>query len=250
MEHSPNAAEGMLHGPTFLYSTFKTIPPCLCLSPIPGKSPPGCQVLCRAALRIKRKSNPSHPGALAVQTHTAGHSCRPAGNGSLAGKGDGGLCRHLRALQTSPLISKDDAINYPDEHLPSASEQGLWEGWASAGGAISSGAFSPNKNISFLHRLNRDPQDTFSKSQPGEESKGQLPVGTPGWQRHREVSSCFPKKIHTSTEVNCAHRAPTKQGKHLWVREAAATSGASRCDFCSYLTCHLCPCKYEANIDL
>lgn len=58
-----------------------------------------------------------------MQTHTAGHSCRPAGNGSLAGKGDGGLCRHLRALQTSPLISKDDAINYPDEHLPSASEQ-------------------------------------------------------------------------------------------------------------------------------
>lgn len=75
-------------------------------------------------------------------------------------------------------------------------------------------------------------------------------VDTPGWQRHRKVS-CFPKKIHTSTEVNCAHTVPTKQGKHLWVRGAGATAGASSCDFCSYLLiCHLCPCKYEPNIGL
>lgn len=44
MEHSPNAAEGTLLGPTFLYSTFKLILPCLCLSPIPQKSP-GCSWL-------------------------------------------------------------------------------------------------------------------------------------------------------------------------------------------------------------
>lgn len=155
-------------------------------------------------------------------------------------------------LQTSPLISKDDAINRTGEHLHSASEQGPWEGWASAGVTISSGAFSPNKNISFLHRLNRDPQHTFFKSQPGEESKGQLP----GWWAllaNRETEKCpaSSKNLHTSTEINCACTAPTKQGKHPRVRGAEATSGASRCDFCCYpLICHLCPCKYEANIDL
>lgn len=39
MEQPPDAAEGMLHEPTFLYSTLKTFLPCLCLSPIPRKSP-------------------------------------------------------------------------------------------------------------------------------------------------------------------------------------------------------------------
>lgn len=159
-------------------------------------------MLCRAAtLRIKRKSNHCYPRALAVQTHTAGHSPGPARHGSMAGKG-----REAESpLQKAPLISKDDAIDHTDEHLPSASEQVPWEGWESAGVTISSGAFHPNKNISLLYRLNRDPQNTFFKSSLERRAKISSQVGTPGWQRHREMS-CIPKKHpHISWSQLCPH---------------------------------------------
>lgn len=150
-----------------------------------------------------------------MQTHTAGHSPGPARHRSVAGKG-----RKVEGpLQKAPLISKDDAIDHTDEHLPSASEQGPWEGWASAGVTISSGAFHPNKNISLLYRLNRDPQDTFFKSQPGEESKDQLPGGN-SWLTETQRNVLYPPKTsthqlkHTSTVPT--QLPPSKESIHEW----------------------------------
>lgn len=111
-------------------------------------------------------------------------------------------------------------------------------------------AFHPNKNISLLHGLNRDPQDIFFKSQPGEESKDHLPGDTPGWQRDREVS-CIPKKHpHISWSQLCTHSS--HQARKASMSERGwATPATSRCDLCGYLLiCHRCPCKYEANTDL
>lgn len=104
-------------------------------------------------------------------------------------------------MSTYPLeVSKTPMRDEQVQELPSA--QGL---------------LAANKNISFLHRLNRDPQYTFFKSQPGGKTKGHLT----GWQasladREVEKVSNTPSKAYTrQPTVNCAHGASTQQRKHL-----------------------------------
>lgn len=173
MEHSPNAAEGMLCGPSFLYFTLRTTLPCLCLSLSPRKSPlcswvPGA-VQSSSAEDQKEIKSFLHQSCGCANT-PSWTQLQPAQMGA-GWAGDPGASADI-SFDKQRWCHKST-----DEHLPSAREQGPWEGWASAGVTISSGAFSPNKNIAFLQRLNRDPQDTFFKSQPAEESKGQLPRG-------------------------------------------------------------------------
>lgn len=120
MEHSPNAAEGTLLGPTILYSTFKLILPCLCLSPIPQKSP-GCSWLPGAVQSSSTEDQKEIKSLLSQSSGCANTHSWTQLQASREWEMEG-------PLQTSPLISKDDAINRTDEHLPSASEQGPWEG--------------------------------------------------------------------------------------------------------------------------
>lgn len=78
------------------------------------------------------------------------------------------------SLQTAHLISNDDAINRTDEHLPSGSEQTPTRDKQAQELPSAQELLATDKNISLLHRLNRDLQYKPLESQPGDESKGHL----------------------------------------------------------------------------
>lgn len=78
-------------------------------------------------------------------------------------------------------------------------------------------AFHPNKNISLLHGLNRDPQDIFFKSQPGKESKDHLP-GEHSWLTERQRSVLHPQKPSTHQLKSTVHTQlpPSEESIHEW----------------------------------
>lgn len=91
-------------------------------------------------------------------------------------------------MSTYPLeVSKTPMKDEQVQELPSA--QGL---------------STTNKHIPFLHRLNRDPQYTFLKSQPGDETKGHLT----GWRA----------PLADKEGENVSNTAPTPKKKPTRIR--------------------------------
>lgn len=91
------------------------------------------------------------------------------------------------------------------------------------------GFLASNKNVSFVHRLNRDLQCTFFKPQPAAKTNGHLQ----GWWAslaNREVEKVSNTPLKTYIDwLSTMHTGFIKQRKHLQVRRDAATSGAASC---------------------
>lgn len=152
-----------------------------------------------------------------MQTHITGGSHRPVRNRRAW------LGREMEgaSLQTSHLISKDDAINRTDEHLPSGSEQDPSEDEQVQELPSAQGLLAANKNISFLHRFNREILNIHSLN-PSLETKAKATsqAGKHHWLPEKQ-GRCLththtsPQKPTCINQLSTAHTASTDQRKHL-----------------------------------